>query len=464
MPIARMRELINQDDSAGLISFRYSTCSACVQCRRSPRTTAISLQESREQEVNGESVTVNLEEAKVHMKLPFMMDPVPVLKRKHGGNNNFKQAISVYKAQCRKPDRLKEGMKRVHEDLVEKGFMIKLSKMSKEVQGLIDQTEFNHYYPWNIVENEGSISTPMRMVVDPSKTGLNQTLAKGENKMGNIFVILVRCLSQRYAWASDISKLYNQLRLEPSALPFSLFLYHDSLDSNTVPEKWVMVRAWYGVTPTGSQAGYALDTLAKMSAEQYPDGSNCTFNNQYVDDIPSGAGSVKDREVQINQGQQILKKGGFSLKYVIRSGEDPDPKATTDGTSTKMLGYKWETKEDILKLGLTDLNLNKRVRGAKKPNEFPVSTPQDAENLLQPIQLSGRQVVSKIAEIFDPVGLWEPIKLNLKLMATELNGFEWDLPLPEKFQGIWKDKLREFVEYRLLSARRGGIPTNEKLE
>jgi len=168
-----MRELINQDDSAGLISFRYSTCSACVQCRRSPRTTAISLQESREQEVNGESVTVNLEEAKVHMKLPFMMDPVPVLKRKHGGNNNFKQAISVYKAQCRKPDRLKVGMKRVHEDLVEKGFMIKLSKMSKEVQGLIDQTEFNHYYPWNIVENEGSISTPMRMVVDPSMTGLN---------------------------------------------------------------------------------------------------------------------------------------------------------------------------------------------------------------------------------------------------------------------------------------------------
>ena len=106
------------------------------------------------------------------------MDPVPVLQRKHGGNDNYKQAVSVYKAQCRKPDRLKEGMRKVHEDLVEKGFMMKLSEMSQEIQGLIERAEFNHYYPWNIVENEGSISTPMRMVVDPSMTGLNQTLAK----------------------------------------------------------------------------------------------------------------------------------------------------------------------------------------------------------------------------------------------------------------------------------------------
>jgi len=464
VPIARMRELINQDDPTGLITFRCSACAACIQCRRSPRSTAISLQESREQEVIEKSVTVDVNEGKVHVKLPFMYDPVPVLKAKHGSSNNYRQAISVYKAQCRKPERMKDGMRKVHEDLVEKGFMMKLSEMSNEIQDLIESAEFNHYYPWNIVENEGSISTPMRMVVDPSMTGLNQTLAKGENKMGNIFVILVRCLSQRYAWASDISKLYNQLRLEPSALPFSLFLYHDSLDSSKEPEKWVMVRAWYGVTPTGAQAGYALDSLAKMSEQENPEGSECILNNRYVDDIPSGAGSVRERETQINQVQQILKRGGFSLKYIVRSGEDPDPSATTDGTSTKMLGYKWEPKEDVLRLGLSELNLNKRVRGAKKPNEFPVSTHQDAERLLQPIQLSRRQVVSKIAEIFDPVGLWEPIKLNLKLMASELNGLEWDSPLPEKMQEIWKEKLQEFVDYKMLSAVRGGIPTDEEAD
>ena len=58
VPITRMRELINQDDPGGLISFKCSTCSACVQCRKSPRTTAISLQESREQEVIEKSVSI----------------------------------------------------------------------------------------------------------------------------------------------------------------------------------------------------------------------------------------------------------------------------------------------------------------------------------------------------------------------------------------------------------------------
>ena len=462
VPIARMRELLDQDNPEGMISFRCTTCAACITCRKSPRTSAISLQESREQEVIEKSVTVNLEEKRVHVKLPFMMDPIPVLKKKHGAADNYRQASSVYKAQCRKPTRMKEGMRKVHADLVEKGFMMKLSNMSPEVQELINKAEFIHYYPWNIVENEGSISTPMRLVVDPSMTGLNQTLAKGENTMGNMFTILVRCLSQKFAWASDISKLYNQLRLEPSALPFSLFLYHDSLDQEVTPEKWLMVRAWYGVTPTGSQAGFALDWLANLAAEEFPQGRDCILNNRYVDDIPSGSDTEESRETQIHQVQKILEKGGFNLKYIVRSGEDPDPKATTDGVSTKLLGYKWETKEDVLKLGFTELNLNRKVRGAKKPNEFPVSSTQDAEKLLQPLQITRRQVISKIAEVFDPVGLWEPIKLNLKLEAAELNGLDWDKPLPEEQQRVWKEKLVELMSYSKLSANRCGIPTDDE--
>ena len=51
-------------------------------------------------------------------------------------------------------------------------------------------------------------------------TGLNQTLAKGENTIGNMLNILLQCLIEEFA--SEISKLYYQLRLEYSALPFSL--------------------------------------------------------------------------------------------------------------------------------------------------------------------------------------------------------------------------------------------------
>ena len=79
-------------------------------------------------------------------------------------------------SQCRKSDQVKEGMRKVHKDLVDKGFMVKLENMEKYKQLRAD-----------------SVSTPVRMVVDPTMIGFNNILAKGENRIGLIFTILIRC-------------------------------------------------------------------------------------------------------------------------------------------------------------------------------------------------------------------------------------------------------------------------------
>ena len=460
VPLAKMRELLNLDNE-NLVTYRCQDCSQCIKCKKSPRLQAISLVEAREQDAIEASVNLDLEKKKVTVKLPFMFNPVPSLKKKHGANSNYKQANHIYRAQCKKPDKMKEGMRKAHQELVEKGFMIKLETMSPADQCSIKNAEFQHYHPWNIVENENSLSTPMRMCVDPTVTGLNQTLAKGENRMGQIPDIMIRSRIKKYGWVSDVSKLYNQLELEKSAHPYSLFLYHESLDPNTKPEEWVMLRAWYGVTPTGSQAGYALDQLAELGAEEYPEAKQAIQRDRYVDDISSGASTEKERDIQILQVQKLLEKGGFSLKYVIKSGETPDPKATEDGITTKMLGYKWSTVQDELKPGITELNLNKRVRGARKPNVNPVITTEDAEKLLKPVLLTRRHIISKIAEFYDPIGVWEPIKLQLKLQSVELNGKDWDEILGEEEQKKWKEKLVEFVTYKELTVNRCCVPSDE---
>ena len=87
---------------------------------------------------------------------------------------------------------------------------------------------------------------------------LNILLAKGENNHGNIFDILIRSRTNQFSLASDISKLCKMLHLYVSALPFSLFLYHSSIDANTEPDIYVMTRAWYGMVPTGAQAAVAI--------------------------------------------------------------------------------------------------------------------------------------------------------------------------------------------------------------
>ena len=59
-------------------------------------------------------------------------------------------------------------MRVVHRELVEKGFMVKLSELNKETQDYIMSAGFRHYHPWRLVMKTDSVSTPVRMVEDPT--------------------------------------------------------------------------------------------------------------------------------------------------------------------------------------------------------------------------------------------------------------------------------------------------------
>ena len=77
IPIARIRELVDDDDTAD------TDCSKCVVCKRSRRRTAISLQESAEQTIIESSVKLDIENKRVIVKLPWVRDPVQPLIDKH---------------------------------------------------------------------------------------------------------------------------------------------------------------------------------------------------------------------------------------------------------------------------------------------------------------------------------------------------------------------------------------------
>ena len=129
-------------------------------------------------------------------------------------------------------------------------------------------------------------------------SGLYVLLAKGENNLGNIFDILVRSRTNQFSWAADISKLYNMLHLDYSALPFSLFLYHTSMDPNIEPDIYVMTRVWYGVVPTGAQAAVAIRMLAELSCD-HPGALKVLSKDIYVDDVNPGAETESARDDQI---------------------------------------------------------------------------------------------------------------------------------------------------------------------
>ena len=185
-----MRELIDEDDMADTITYRCPDCSKCIVCKRFCRRNAISLQESAEQTIIESSVRLDLENQRVLVTLPWVRDPVQPLIDKHRGNSNIHQTLHVYKSQCIKGPQIKEKVRVAHSELVERDFMTKLSNLPDHLQEFIRTADFNHYYCWRVVYKEDSQSTPVRLVVDPTMSGLNILLAKGKNNLGNIFDIL----------------------------------------------------------------------------------------------------------------------------------------------------------------------------------------------------------------------------------------------------------------------------------
>ena len=458
VPISKRKEYIDEDDQRSASSYRCEDCTKCKKCSLSDKTKMMSLQEKMEQEAIEKSVHINLKERKVFVDLPFIKPPIDALKKRHNADSNYRQALKIYQSQCKKPHVLKQAMVKVHEDLVQRGFMVKFSDLTSEQQNLINTAGFKHYMPWNIAEKPESQSTPVRMVVDASVTGLNEILAKGENKMSKINNILIRNRCRRFIWTSDISKLYNQLHLNDSALPYTLFLFNSTLSTTEQPQIYVMTRAWYGVSPTGNQSTEALVRLTNMLKEEYPLAAPIVKQDLYVDDTITGSNDEKTVMSQIKETLDAFSQGGFKLKYVVRSGEDPCEEASSDGTALKILGYKWSPRKDILNPGFTEVNFNKKRRGAKKPNPFLVETEEDVSRLLDSKNITRRLVVSKIAEIWDPIGIWEPYKLQLKLDNSYLNGNDWDTPLNCNLQTHWKERFQQFVNLNRMEAVRCVIP------
>ena len=243
IPISKICELVDQDDVEQLVTYRCEQCSKCKTCRKTPRITAVSLQEARKQKIIEDSVKFDFINQRVEVIFFFLKNPNTFLTEKHQGPSKLRQARKIYMTQCKKSEIDKAGTRLTHADLIERSFMVKLLDMPIDCQKLVREAPFNHYYPWFIVSKNDSISTLRRIVVDPSCTGLNQILPKGENRIGTIPDIIIRNRTKPVGWASDISKMYNQLRLDKSAYPFTLFLYHDSLNEDVEPDTYVMVRA-----------------------------------------------------------------------------------------------------------------------------------------------------------------------------------------------------------------------------
>jgi hypothetical protein len=242
--LSKLKELQDGPDTPDIVEYRCDSCANCPTCKLSARAKTKSLQEHSEQGVTEKSVHVNLEQERVRVNPPFAKDPVDLLSVKHGAHDNFNQVLRVHYAQCAKQDDVKDQVKKTHQELVDRGHMVKFTDLPESKQTSIKSAPSNHYYPWRAVYKEESVTTPVRLVVDPTMTRLNEILAKRTNMLSKIPEILVRSRCIKYC-------CNNQLHLDTTTpLPHDDDQDTDITDVQPVPTYESMLYAkeiWFWV-------------------------------------------------------------------------------------------------------------------------------------------------------------------------------------------------------------------------
>ena len=414
------------------ILYRCKNCRNCKECKKSLRFDMISIQEEIEDEILDQCVTVDVDKGEAVAKLPFVVDPDTRLKP------NDHMARKVYESQVRnltkKPED-KASAIAFEEKLQELGFVDYFENLTPDQQDKILNAPTRYFIPWFTVWNENSISTPCRLVFDASRcdnlgVSLNNLLAKGVNNINNLVSILIRWRTHKFAWHTDISKMYNRVLLDESHWRFQLYLWDEGLRVG-VPPKWKLVNSLiYGVKPSGQLAGIAIRKLAELVKEECPLAYPVILNDIYVDDNLSGANSVKLRNMITDQLALGLSKVKFFLKGFTFSGERPPAHLSSDGVSVGVAGCKWFSEEDEISLKIPDLNFAKRQKGRKSGDDLGKI----------PEKLSRLDCQSKIAEIYDPSGLLTPITSGFKIDITHftLRKLDWDDVIPDELRRIWE--------------------------
>ena len=67
--------------------------------------------------------------------------------------------------------------------------------------------------------------------------------------------------------------------------------------------------------------------------------------------------------------------------------------------------------------------------------------------------------MSLLAEFFDPVGIFEPLKLQYKIALSTLNSYDYKETLPDDCQQEWRERLSQLSLLPSISVPRLAIPS-----
>ena len=258
-------------------------------------------------------------------------------------------------------------------------------------------------------------STPVRIVFNSSASFhghcLNDYWHKGPDLLNSLFGVLLRFRENAVALFGDIAKMYHMIGITPPDQHVHRFLWRD-FETDRQPDTYVKTVLTFGDRPSPTIAITAMRKTADLNEEYKPQAAESIRKNAYVDDICDSVCSVQEANALTSDIDEVLQSGGFRVKGWITSGKADN--GYTDeivlgnkGDAEKVLGTVWHPEEDEFSFKVKD--------HFSQESSHPSNV-----DLPQPVKLTKRLILSRLAGIFDPIGVAAAVIVKSKIAMQEL--------------------------------------------
>ena len=258
-----------------------------------------------------------------------------------------------------------------------------------------------------------------------SGISLNDNLQQGPDLANNMVGVLLRFRQNPIAVVADIEKMFYQVRVGKHHSDLLRFFWID--ENNKTVEYRLLVHV-FGATSSPSIANFALKhTISDYQTNS--DVANTITNNFYVDDLLMSAPTEECAIDLLTGVKQVLATGSFNLTSINSSSKSvvesfpvedrfvrsvvhdiPDSSQTSD----RALGVIWNTQKDSFGYNVKISNNN--------------------------CVLTKRQILQKLASVYDPLGLASPALIPGKKLFQQSCRLQlgWDDLLPVNVCDAWQ--------------------------
>ncbi|GFT50520.1 DUF1758 domain-containing protein [Trichonephila clavipes] len=254
------------------------------------------------------------ENGRYTVRLPFH---TPTTRLGNSKQNDIRILISVERHHISNPDKYKLYRNFMKEYLDLKHLELAPDSEINNVKSL--------YLRHHGVVRDTSCTAKLRVVFDASSKpssglSLNDLLMVGLRVQPELFPILIQFRIFSVVICTDVEKMFRQIKVHEGDVDWQRILWRDS---PTEPiREYRITTVTYGTSSAPFLSTRTLRQLAIDEQENYPAASRATLSHFYVDDLLSGSATKKGAIQLVSELQEIMKRGGFSLRKWVSN--DPD--------------------------------------------------------------------------------------------------------------------------------------------